>query len=527
MAANITSNSNGLLGLLTEDLKRSPGSYLIGLGVILIAIVLRKLSFPSLDEREPPLLQPRIPVIGHLIGLLRYQNTYMKRLYDRSRRQIATLPILGGKLYVIFDPAITQSVYKKKTLSFEPYAAEFAQRELLLTNETSDKLKTTSLVPDFFSVIHPAMTGEHLHRMNANALNCIADDINSIGNSSNLEHPNLWLWLRDSITMATSEALYGPENPLRKDPSLLTDLWTFESGLNMLLINILPSITAAKAHQARARLQAALGEYYGARKYEHEAAAQIVRSRAGAFVKHKVPDAEIGHIELALLHVGTANTIPTLYWFFFHIFNRPELVTRLREEVLPVVQTDGDTKGVVDVTILDQKCPLLVSCYREAVRLSSQATGNRRVLEDTLVTDSNGKSYLLKKGENVQMSALVGHTLDVWGKDISEFNPDRFVESGLKENSEAEKAKRAAYTPFGGGRNLCPGRNFAFAENLGLVTCLLAGFDVTLTGGPGIPVGRDCDFSQAAFKPVNNGEGFGVKIQRKEGWEKTQWSFVS
>jgi hypothetical protein len=59
------------------------------------------------------------------------------------------------------------------------------------------------------------------------------------------------------------------------------------------------------------------------------------------------------------------------------------------------------------------------------------------------------------------------------------------------------------------------------------VTCLLAGFDVTLTGEPGIPVGRDCDFSQAAFKPKNNGEGFGVKIQRKKGWEKTQWSFVS
>lgn len=80
MAANTTSDSNGLLGLLTNDLKRSPGSYLIGLGVILIAIVLRKLSFPSLDEREPRLLQPRIPVIGHLIGLLKYQNTYMKML---------------------------------------------------------------------------------------------------------------------------------------------------------------------------------------------------------------------------------------------------------------------------------------------------------------------------------------------------------------------------------------------------------------------------------------------------------------
>ena len=80
-------------------------------------------------------------------------------------------------------------------------------------------------MPDFFAAIHPAMTGEHIHRMNANALNYIAKDINGIKKGSKMEHGNVWLWLRDVVTMATSEALYGPENPLRKDPSLLEDLW--------------------------------------------------------------------------------------------------------------------------------------------------------------------------------------------------------------------------------------------------------------------------------------------------------------
>ncbi|KAF4999383.1 hypothetical protein FGRMN_2524 [Fusarium graminum] len=526
MAPNVTTSSNGLMGPLTDGLEHSPGKLFIAMGVVLIAFVLHKLSSPTLDVCEPPLLKPRVPIIGHLVGLLKYQNTYMKRLHDRYHRQIATLPILGGKLYVIFDPVIIQSSYRKKALSFEPYAAEFAQRMLLLTNETTRKLKETTLVQDFFAAIHPSMTGDYLHRMNANALNYIAKELNNIGDPEDLDLPNTWYWLRDTITMATTEALYGPENPLREDPSLLNDIWAFDAGLNLLLINILPSITAPKPHKARARLQAALGKYYGARKYEHEDAAQIVKGRASAFVKHDVPDEEAGRIELALLHVGTANTIPTLYWFFVHVFSRPELVKSLRDEVTPAVKTDGETQGVIDITILDQKCPLLTSCYREAIRLSSQATGNRRVLEDTLVTDSNGKSYLLKKGENVQMSALVGHTLDVWGEDISDFKPDRFIESGLKENSANEKAKRAAYIPFGGGRSLCPGRNFAFAENLGLVACLLAGFDVTLTG-PGFPVGMDCDFSQAALKPANNGQGYGVKIQRRERCEKICWSFIS
>ncbi|KAJ4127784.1 hypothetical protein NW768_008057 [Fusarium equiseti] len=524
MTANVTSSPSGFLGFVVEDVKQSPGNYLIALGVLFVSVLLHKISTPSLDPREPPFLKPAFPIIGHFYGMMKYQNTYLKRLYDKHQRQIATLPILGGKLYVIFDPAIIQSAYRKKTLSFQPFAVEFAQRELLISDETHKKLKHTDLVPDFFAAIHPAMAGEHIHRMNANALNYIAKDVNSIKKGSALGHGNVWLWLRDVVTMATSEALYGPENPLREDPSLLEDLWTFEAGLNVLLVNILPAITAPKAHQARARLQAALGKYYAAQKYEHEDAAEIVRGRAYPFVKHNVPGEEIGHIELALLHVGTANTIPTLYWFFVNVFSRPDLVQQMRYEVLPIIKRDGD-KGIVDVTILDDKCPLLVSCYREGIRLSNQAGSNRRVLEDTTVTDSNGNSYLLKKGENLQISALVSHTLDTWGEDISTFKPDRFIET--KENLEADKARRAAFIPFGGGRHLCPGRTFAFAENLGLVACLLAGFDVELPDGPELPAGKDCSFSQAALQPVNYGEGFGVKIQRREGWEDIQWSFKS
>ncbi|KAL6916366.1 hypothetical protein FSHL1_007814 [Fusarium sambucinum] len=525
MAANSLASLDGILSFVAEDFKQSPGNYITLLAVLLVSILLHKLSAPSLEAGEPPLLKPTFPIIGHFYGLMKHQNIYLKQLYDRSHRQIATLPILGGKLYVIFDPAIIQSAYRKKTLSFEPFAAEFAQRELLLSDRVQDKLKNTNLVPEFFAAIHPAMTGDHIHRMNANALNYISNDINKISGYGKLEHANLWLWLRDLVTMATAEALYGSKNPLRHDNSLLDDVWTFEAGLNILLVNILPAMTAPKAHQARARLQAALGKYYGARSYEDEDASEIVRARAGAFLRYGVPNEEVGHIELALLHVGTANTIPTLYWFFINVFNRPELVQQLREEVLPVIQKNGEDKAVVDVTILDEKCPLLVSCYREAIRLSNQAVGNRRVLEDTTVTDSRGNSYLLKKGENVQMSAAVSHSLDTWGEDVSAYKPDRFIEN--KANTENEKAKRSAFIAFGGGRNLCPGRNFAFAENLGLITCLLTGFHVTFPDGPGFPPSVDCSFSQAAKKPLNDGEGFGVRIERRVGWRETQWSFKS
>ncbi|KAF7555723.1 hypothetical protein G7Z17_g1957 [Cylindrodendrum hubeiense] len=533
MAENATSASQSFLAFVMDDYKQSKTGYLAALCVLISAVVLHKLFSPSTDDREPPLLKPSIPVIGHLIGLIKHQGGYIKILYDTTREQIATLPILNGKLYVIFDPAIIQSAYRNKRLSFEPFAVEFAQRELAFSNEMFKIIKETNLVPDFFSVIHPAMTGDHLHRMNANALNYVSKQLGAIGSGDEpLKVPNLYLWVRDLMTMATTEALYGPDNPIKEHSSLIEDLWTFERGLPMLLLNVFPSITARAAYNARARLQVSLGEYYSAEKDYHEDAAQIVKSRANMLRHYGITGKEIGNFELALLHVGTANTVPTLFWFMAQVFTRPDLMIQLRNEASPVIQHGAENEVTIDITTLEQKCPLLVSCYREAIRLSNQAVGNRRVLEDTTVSDAKGNSYLLKKGLNVQMSGEVLHSLKhVWGDNAEEFDPRRFIEKVGKENGHSEKAKRLAFIPFGGGRNLCPGRNFAFAENLGFVICLLLGFDVLpFDQDPAdfkVPVKLKCSFSEAAGKPVNNGQGFGVRIQKRKGWELIKWLFVS
>lgn len=48
--------------------------------VLIIGFLVNHLSSPKFDPREPPLVKPRIPIIGHLIGLIRYQNEYFNRL---------------------------------------------------------------------------------------------------------------------------------------------------------------------------------------------------------------------------------------------------------------------------------------------------------------------------------------------------------------------------------------------------------------------------------------------------------------
>jgi cytochrome P450 len=282
---------------------------------------------------------------------------------------------------------------------------------------------------------------------------------------------------------------------------------------------------APKALAGRNRVQAILKDYYVKHLDEGDDVAAIIKNRAAIERRCGVPDDEIGLIEFAMPWVGTTNTIPTLFWFFVHVFSEPAYVARIRDEVqaLTTITAASDGKGRVadiDITRLEKDCPMLHACYREALRLYSDMFGNRRVMADTIVRDpSDGREYLLRKGVNVQWVSCIPHLLqEVWGPDARDFNPERFVETPAPE----EKKRRGAMIPFGGGRNLCPGRGFALAENLGLISALALGYEIE---GASVPGDVNAYMGTAMRRPVWGDKNPGVRIKRRAGWEDVTWKF--
>lgn len=187
---------------------------------------------------------------------------------------------------------------------------------------------------------------------------------------------------------------------------------------------------------------------------------------------------------------------------------------------------------MINVDNLDAKCPLLVSCYRETIRLSNKPIGNRRVMADTTISDSQGRSYLLKEGTNLQISGDTLHHMEsIWGPDAMEFDPERFLDQVKGIKNESVKTKRNWWIPFGGGKHLCPGRNFATAENLGLLVTLVLGYRVQPIDGDWksfkAPLQQPVGMAAGVNKPAHDGEGFGVRIKRREGWETARWRFTS
>ena len=70
-----------LVAAALAELQHSPARYLIGALVIALITWTYKSSIPEMDGQEPQLIAPRIPFIGHLIGLVKNQSEY----YDRLR----------------------------------------------------------------------------------------------------------------------------------------------------------------------------------------------------------------------------------------------------------------------------------------------------------------------------------------------------------------------------------------------------------------------------------------------------------
>jgi hypothetical protein len=219
--------SSGLASAVIDAL--TPASSLsIGLALLLgFVVLLQRLLTTRLDPQEPPILRPKVPFIGHLIGLLRHQVDYFGIL--SGREPIATLPVLSGKIYSIWSPALIQSALRNRNLTFDVFGIEFAQRVFDLDDDAMKIIRGPGSVEESSShevmmAIKPAMNGQNLYRMNVRALSYVAGRLDATA-ADGLRVDNLYLWLRGLMTMATAEALYGSHNPLRNDESLIEALW--------------------------------------------------------------------------------------------------------------------------------------------------------------------------------------------------------------------------------------------------------------------------------------------------------------
>jgi cytochrome P450 len=164
---------------------------------------------------------------------------------------------------------------------------------------------------------------------------------------------------------------------------------------------------------------------------------------------------------------GMETTSVLLTWTLILLSMHPEWQEQAREEVLHHFgRTTPDFENLSRLKIVTMILYEVLRLYPPVVFLS------RRTYK---AMELGGIKY--PAGVNLMMPLLfIHHDPNLWGKDASEFNPERFAD-GI---SNAAK-NPGAFFPFGGGPRICIGQNFALLEAKMALSSILQHFSLELS----------------------------------------------
>ena len=186
---------------------------------------------PDHDDAEPPMLWPKIPIIGHVIGMARHKASYYSTLRSQCRTPMYTLPLPKSKLYVVNSTETVKTVMgRPHDLSSHPLAAEFATSVCGTSKETFEILMSHvrgeqgDMLGFFTSTRTTLAPGLGLDGMNRIMVEKISASLEKLSGGQEPKRIMLQKWLEHEITHATTESVYGPMNPYR-DPNVVAAFW--------------------------------------------------------------------------------------------------------------------------------------------------------------------------------------------------------------------------------------------------------------------------------------------------------------
>ena len=282
-----------------------------------------------------------------------------------------------------------------------------------------------------------------------------------------------------------------------------------------MILGVAPRLLARRAYAGRLKIQQAMIRYF--ERGDHKNGLGVIKVRYDVARKYGATISDIALFEIGDLLGVLVNAQPTFFWTLLHIFSDAALLQDIRHEITASgsltisTSSNGARKHSLDIITLQDSCPLLVSTYREVLRVRTLSSSNRWVMEDILLN-----KYLLKKDSVLLIPGALIHSDPVWGTNAKEFNPRRF----LKDTN----TKSGAYRAWGGGQTLCPGRFFATTEIVSAVAMMVMRFDMQPVGGKGWKM-PETDTTRVASSICPPKQDVKVKITEREGYKGDQWGF--
>jgi len=174
---------------------------------------------------------------------------------------------------------------------------------------------------------------------------------------------------------------------------------------------------------------------------------------------------------LNILLAGRDTTANTITYAVYMLAEHPKVLDRLRKEILQVV---GESSRPTYQDVKDMR--YLRAVINETLRLFPAVPFNTRASTNAIVwpAKSGERPFYIPPNTKAHYSVFLTHRRkDLWGPDVDEFDPDRFLDERLHKYLTPNPF---IFVPFNAGPRICLGQQFAYNETSFFLIRLLQQF---------------------------------------------------
>jgi cytochrome P450 len=402
-------------------------------------------------KNQPTILRGNIPYLGAALEFGKNPTEFVK-VNQQKHGNIFTIYMLGRTIHFVLDPVSVTKIYKhSKVFGMDKISMEAAKKVAAVP----DELFSLGWSEKTATLLRKHLQASDLDDMSQKYFETSKKHLLETFHAKDWKKEDFYQMVRVLVYKASSISFFGDKFDWK---NTMDDFFEFDANFAFVAFSGLPDFLFPKEIQARNRVMKSIDSM------DVEDYSAVFKN----FKKYYFPEF-ISNFAIFILVASQANTGNASFWTVSNILKDLKLKALIEKEI----EEKFDEKNIRDSL---KRMDLLDSCIKETLRMNSFPIVLREIVSDFNL-EVDGKSFLLKKGEEIILSATENAEKNFY-ENRNEFKQDRFLDKNGKSSLDP------LFSMFGGGARICPGMNLAKNQLMIIVIAILKYCDCKLDEVP-------------------------------------------